>query len=117
MFVYIFPGFRESAFLSAIRAAGVTYVVSRACSLGDLNMCQCDAFEYRDGMPPSREIANRQISERFAERGACARNVDFGESISEKVFTDKNAVADTRTKLTQWNYEAGRKVRSGFVVN
>ena len=115
---FCFPDFRESAFLSAIRAAGVTFVVSRACSLGDLSMCQCDTFKYREGMTPaSREIHNRQISERFHERGACDRNIDYGEEISRTVFTDKNAVADARTELTRWNYEAGRKVRSEFAVN
>lgn len=103
--------FRESAFLSAINAAGVTHVVTRACSLGDLDLCQCDAFEYREGMTTaSQRIANRQVAERSADNGVCDRNIDFGEAISRAVFAVKTTVLDARTNLILWNYEAGRKV-------
>ncbi|XP_028393336.1 protein Wnt-4-like [Dendronephthya gigantea] len=103
--------FRESAFFSAIHAAGVTYVVTRACSLGDLDLCGCDAFKYRQGMTTaSRKIASRQIAQRFADRGVCDRNINFGEEISQIAFTDKTAIVDARTLLIRWNFEAGRKV-------
>jgi hypothetical protein len=64
----------------------------------------------------SKRIAHRQIAERFADRGVCDRNIDFGEEISRTVFTDKTAVLDARTELIRWNYEAGRKVRSEFIL-
>ena len=104
--------------MSAINAAGVTHVVTRACSLGDLDLCQCDAFEYREGMTTaSQRIANRQVAERSADNGVCDRNIDFGEAISRAVFAVKTTVLDARTNLILWNYEAGRKVRSEFTVS
>lgn len=33
---------RETSFVSAITAAGITYAVTRACSMGDLVDCSCD---------------------------------------------------------------------------
>lgn len=33
---------RETSFVSAITAAGITYAVTRACSMGDLVECSCD---------------------------------------------------------------------------
>lgn len=33
---------REASFVSAITAAGVTYAVTRACTMGDLVECSCD---------------------------------------------------------------------------
>lgn len=33
---------RETSFVSAITAAGITYAVTRACSTGDLVECSCD---------------------------------------------------------------------------
>lgn len=33
---------RETSFVSAITAAGVTYAVTRACTMGDLVECSCD---------------------------------------------------------------------------
>lgn len=33
---------RETSFVSAITAAGITYAVTRACTMGDLVECSCD---------------------------------------------------------------------------
>lgn len=33
---------RETGFVNAITAAGVTYAVTRACTMGDLIECSCD---------------------------------------------------------------------------
>lgn len=33
---------RETSFISAITAAGITYAVTRACTMGDLVECSCD---------------------------------------------------------------------------
>lgn len=33
---------RETGFLNAITAAGVTFAVTRACTMGDLMECSCD---------------------------------------------------------------------------
>lgn len=36
------PDTRETSFVSAITAAGITYAVTRACTMGDLVECSCD---------------------------------------------------------------------------
>ena len=38
----LFSDTRESSFVNAIMAAGVTYSVTRACTMGDLIECSCD---------------------------------------------------------------------------
>lgn len=42
MLLLFFLDTRETSFVSAITAAGVTYAVTRACTMGDLVECSCD---------------------------------------------------------------------------
>ena len=37
-----FPDTRETAFVQAVTAAGITYAVTKACTMGDLVECSCD---------------------------------------------------------------------------
>lgn len=39
---FFFPDTRETGFVNAITAAGVTFAVTRACTMGDLIECSCD---------------------------------------------------------------------------
>lgn len=38
----MFADTRETGFVNAITAAGVTYAVTRACTMGHLVECSCD---------------------------------------------------------------------------
>lgn len=43
MFIhYLSIDTRETSFVSAITAAGITYAVTRACTMGDMVECSCD---------------------------------------------------------------------------
>lgn len=42
LFLFDLIDSRESSFVSAITAAGVTYAVTRACTMGNLVECSCD---------------------------------------------------------------------------
>lgn len=99
---------RETAFVDAITAAGITYEVTRACSTGNLLQCSCDKNHPRnnhnnnnvelDGNNPNRKkknrkkglIKNQKLKEREKnefnnvlpkgdwEWGGCDDNVNFG---------------------------------------
>lgn len=46
-FLFSISDSRETAFLNAIAAAGITYKVTRACTMGELVECSCDKNQRR----------------------------------------------------------------------
>ena len=43
---------RETGFVNAITAAGVTYAVTRACTMGDLVECSCEKMSPKSKCAP-----------------------------------------------------------------
>ncbi|CAG5128214.1 unnamed protein product, partial [Candidula unifasciata] len=89
---------RESAFVYAITAAGVTYAVTQACSMGTLLQCTCDQN--------ARDMSN----DGEWEWGGCGDNVEYGYRKS-KDFMDarkRKRLGDFTTKIQLHNNEAGR---------
>ncbi|RWS28313.1 Wnt6-like protein, partial [Leptotrombidium deliense] len=89
---------RETSFVDAITAAGVTFAISQACSLGTLLDCSCHRI--------SR--ASNSLSGDYDWRG-CSDNIDFGYRKSKEFMDDKiRKRSDVKTFLLSHNYEAGR---------
>lgn len=97
--------FRESAFALAINAAGVTYSITRACSLGELEFCGCDRFKYRGGNSVKKLP---ELDGQFRSSGLCEMNIKYGEGISKLIFAGEETATDARSRLIRWNYQAGR---------
>jgi hypothetical protein len=96
-YIYLSPGYRETAFAYAISAAGVVHQVAVACSLGKLKSCGCDM--------------SRRGKVRKWEWGGCSHNVDFGEQFSKKFLDSKEKRSkDIHAKINLHNNRAGRLV-------
>ena len=95
-----FADSRETGFVSAITAAGVTYAVAQACSLGSLLECSCQRI--------SR--AHNTIGADFDWRG-CSDNIDYGYRKSKEFMDERfRKRSDFKTLILAHNYEAGRLV-------
>ena len=110
---FTFPSdIRETAFVYAITAAGVTHTVTQACSMGDLLQCGCEATRSR--APPRPPAVPGGTTEGVKwEWGGCGDDVEFGYEKS-KQFMDakrKKGKSDIRTLIDLHNNEAGRLVR------
>ena len=109
-FLSFFAGSRESAFVNAISAAGVTYAVSRSCREGELSSCGC-----------SRAPRPKQVRDDWVW-GGCGDNVQYGYVFAqgfvdvrekEKNFK-RGSPEQARALMNLHNNEAGRRVRSIF---
>ncbi|KAG8239069.1 hypothetical protein J437_LFUL018894 [Ladona fulva] len=113
---------RETAFVHAITAAGVTYSVTRACTMGELVECGCDKTTFRGrggkkvgAMPPMGAVPGIAGSLATAdgpgnwEWGGCGDNVNFGYRKS-KEFMDApyRRRRDIKTLVMLHNNDAGR---------
>lgn len=115
---------RESSFVNAIMAAGVTYSVTRACTMGDLIECSCDKSikGFGRNMGSDRRIVARYVTggarlgqesgnaqEGNWEWGGCGDNVNYGYKKS-KAFMDSpyRKRSDIKTLVKLHNNDAGR---------
>ncbi|XP_071478361.1 proto-oncogene Wnt-3-like [Diadema antillarum] len=98
-------GTRESAFVNAILAAGVTHAVTRACSRGDYLECGCDR-SHRG--PPGRDS---NITPNSTWRwGGCSEEVRYAVKLTRDFLTTRGGqAAKVRTQMDLHNTEAGRK--------
>ncbi|XP_071526677.1 protein Wnt-1-like isoform X2 [Panulirus ornatus] len=86
---------REVAFLYALTSAAVTHTVTRACTEGTINSCNCD---YRAKGPSGLDW----------EWGGCSDNIDFGSKFS-RLFVDAGMKGrDPRFPIDLHNNEVGR---------
>lgn len=138
LFFYFFADTRETSFVNAITAAGLTYSVTRACTMGNLVECSCDKNQRRqqqynnvnsndiiiDDMNNEKK-KNKKIGKNFAlpdgdwEWGGCGDNVHFGLRKS-KEFLDSiryKRRSDIKTLVKLHNNNAGRLVSEYFILN
>lgn len=110
---------RETAFVYAITAAGVTHAVTQACSMGDLLQCGCEATRNR---PPPKPLSSSAYGDGVKwEWGGCVDDVEFGYEKSKQFMDAKRrrGKSDIRALVDLHNNEAGRLVRdvnSGSMV-
>ncbi|KAL5005829.1 hypothetical protein ScPMuIL_016987 [Solemya velum] len=102
---------RETAFVYAVTAAGVTYAVTQACSMGRLLQCTCDNNipELTTDSSYRNKISDIITDGKF-EWGGCGDNVEFGYLKSTE-FMDarrKKRRGDITTLIQLHNNEAGR---------
>ena len=100
----IFTGTRETAFVNAILAAGVTHSVTRACSRGDYIECGCDR-SHRG--PPGVGAITPNATWRW---GGCSEEVRYALKLTRDFSTPKVTSTTPRTEMDRHNAEAGRKV-------
>ncbi|KAI5639665.1 wnt family domain-containing protein [Phthorimaea operculella] len=101
---------RETGFVNAITAAGVTYAITRACTAGSLLECSCEK-----GIPKTRR-GRQQISippspvptDRW-QWGGCSDNVRFGLRKSREFMDSRyRKRSDIKTLIKLHNHNAGR---------
>ncbi|XP_050732629.1 protein Wnt-1-like [Eriocheir sinensis] len=86
---------REVAFLYALTSAAVTHTVTRACTEGTIDSCNCD---YRAKGPKGIDW----------EWGGCSDNIDFGSKFA-RLFVDAGMKGrDSRFLIDLHNNEVGR---------
>nr|AMY96433.1 Wnt6 [Eupentacta fraudatrix] len=92
----------ETALVNALTAAGATYSLTQACSMGDLNQCGC-AAESHGNTDGGKETT--------WEWGGCGDDIDYGYMKSrEFVDLQHRKRSDIRTLITLHNNEAGRAI-------
>uniref|UniRef100_A0A0N5BP82 Protein Wnt n=1 Tax=Strongyloides papillosus TaxID=174720 RepID=A0A0N5BP82_STREA len=91
-------GYKESAYLWALSAAGASWGVASACAQGWLDECKC---------VDENEIPNGQQS---FEWGGCTYGVQFGIKTSRKILTrtGNNNLRSPLKRLEKHNLKAGR---------
>lgn len=102
---------RETAFVYAITAAGVSHAITQACSMGELLQCGCELTRSR--APPS-PTAGPGTEGTAWEWGGCGDDVQFGYEKSQQFMDAKSKKGknDIRALIDLHNNEAGRLVRT-----
>ncbi|CAH1795484.1 unnamed protein product [Owenia fusiformis] len=91
---------KEHSFVHAISSAGVMYIITRNCSQGDFDNCNCDVS--RDGKFTFQENGVKW------KWGGCSDNVIFGEQISEQFLDALETTKDSRATVIRHNNAVGR---------
>ena len=107
LLVVVVVGFRETAFTYALTSSGVTSQVARACSMGKLSSCGCDAPPVINHNTPAD--ARRQRLQQWRWRG-CSHNMQFGERFAKKFLDSKEKAKDLQSQINLHNNRAGRLV-------
>lgn len=115
---------RETGFVNAITAAGVTFAVTRACTMGDLIECSCEkSTKGRSRLSPFSSDHSAATGTAAASAvdgdwvwGGCGDNVNFGYRKS-KDFMDApyRRRSDIKTLVKLHNNNAGRLAVKNFM--
>nr|CAD37167.2 Wnt9/14/15 protein [Platynereis dumerilii] len=89
-------GYRETAFLYAMSAAGLVHTLSRACSTHQLERCSC---------APS--VRGRKDAWLW---GGCDDNIQFGLRFTKRFFQAKALNKDLKANIDRHNSRVGLKV-------
>ena len=90
------PTTRETAFVHAITAAGITHTLTKNCSGGDFPDCVCD-----------NRLTRRQLG---WEWGGCSDNYHFGSQVAKQFLDTVESGANSQSLANLHNNEAGRIV-------
>ncbi|GFO44429.1 hypothetical protein PoB_007093400 [Plakobranchus ocellatus] len=89
---------KEASFVYAITTAGVTYAITQACSLGNLESCGCDQ-DKRDG----------QLTSAGWRWGGCSADIRYGLRMTRKFMDVREFAKTERSFMNLHNNRAGRK--------
>ena len=94
-------GYKETAFMYAIRSAAVSFYVTQACSQGNLSSCGCD-----------KNLWDGRSAPQGWKWGGCSANYKYGLHFSRMFLDAKEIEEDSRSLMNLHNNRAGRKVSS-----
>lgn len=95
LFVLNLSGYKEASFTYALAAAGVLHQIARACSLGKIAACGCEA---------------KPVSNEFEWQG-CSHDLGFGAKYSRKFLQSLEDEYSIPAVMQTHNSKVGRKVR------
>ncbi|CAH1176104.1 unnamed protein product [Phaedon cochleariae] len=96
---------RETGFVNAIIAAGITYQVTRACTKGEQIGCSCSKRKRKK----NNKKKYPQLPEGDWEWDGCGENIEFGIKKSKDFLdTRYKKRSDMKTLVKLHNYVAGR---------
>ncbi|CAG9567463.1 unnamed protein product [Danaus chrysippus] len=102
---------RETGFVNAITAAGVTYAITRACTAGSLLECSCEKEipKPRRGRVTQVPQPPSQVQTDKWQWGGCSDNVRFGLQKSREFMDSRyRKKSDIKTLIKLHNHNAGR---------
>lgn len=119
--LFLFLDYRETAFVFAITSAGITFSVSKACSEGDLEGCNCRANQVvgdSNSLISEDDLySKRSLDRQEYERKGCQLDfIEFGYQIAKR-FMDQGNNRDAKALVTRHNNEAGRLVSRSLTAS
>ncbi|XP_023017494.1 wnt oncogene analog 6 [Leptinotarsa decemlineata] len=97
---------RETGFVNAIVAAGITFQVTRACTKGEQIGCSCSKRKKKRN---KKKHTNPPLPEGDWEWDGCGENIEFGIKKSKDFLDNRyKKRSDMKTLVKLHNYVAGR---------